>query len=89
MGDYPLVIINDRSNCQRVRDLLNYLRDFYYRPYNADYIIDLQRTLFSLEQYVTLIGFNDGGELGYVDVDMTIKCHWNHLENLDKRLWFD
>ena len=87
MCDYPLVIIDDRSNCQRVGDLLTYLRDFYYRPHNMDYIIDLQRTLLYLEQYVTLIGFDDNGDLGYVDVDMTIKCHLNTLERFDKNYW--
>lgn len=87
MSSYPLLIIDDKSNCQRVRDLLSYLEDFYYRQYNMDYIIDLQRTLLYLGRYVTLIGFDDNGDLGYVDVDMTINCHLNTLERFDKNYW--
>lgn len=88
MKVYPIIAVHDyKSDATIVKELLKCLSEFYYRSYDTDYIIDLQRTLISLDHYVTLIAFDGKGRLGFIDIDWTIRCHWNNLERLNKKWW--
>lgn len=71
---YPRVVISDKnkSDAERVKELLEIIDDSKYWVFNEKSIFDYVMALRSLSQYVSLIGFSSwNGDWGYVDIDET------------------
>ena len=82
--DVPYIVLDKKSPAEIVGDLRERYKEFDYLPMNMNSIIHIEQTLRFLSQYVTLIGFTSNGELGYLDIDMTIKGLKQRLENQNK-----
>lgn len=70
--ELPKIIINKKSDVENVKGLMEIWEDLMYRPFDEDYIITYERTLRSLSQYVTLIGFTESQEVGEIDIDWSV-----------------
>lgn len=87
-SEYPKICVDSsKSDTERVGRLLECYNQFNYLSWNIDSIIFIEHTLRSLNQYVTLIGYDSNGNVGEVDIDMTISCMKNTLERQDKS-WY-
>ena len=82
MRAVPCIRLSEKSPAETVKGLIEYLNEVNYMPISSRRVMELERTLRSLTQYVTLIGFDKDGRLGYVDVDLTVKCLKNELGGL-------
>lgn len=85
MTEFPRGTISpDMSDAEHVKRLLEIFKQCNYMPFDSHLIHTVSSTLHSLSQYVTLISFNEKGEFGTVDIEVTIQNMWNSLERQDK-----
>lgn len=70
------------SNTEMVELLINSLNNLEGAPLNMMTVVELDRILRTLNQYVTLVKIDNKGRFGVVDIDATVNAFKNHVERL-------
>ena len=66
------MFIPKTDNTELIKSLLKEFNDLDGYPLNMHTVYKVERVLRSLNQYVSIIGLDEFGRLGTVDVDMTV-----------------
>lgn len=73
------------SDTEMVKLLIGSLNDLKGSPLNMVTVVELDRILRALNQYVTLVGIDNENRLGVVDIDTTVDLLRTNVERAYNR----
>ena len=80
----PRIILPEKSNAEYAKCWLNDWKKIEYEPVCKETAIQLRTILTELSKYVTVIGFTEDGELGIMDIDLTVKDYMDVVDSVMK-----
>lgn len=81
----PFLNSSDTSDTEMVELLIDSLNDLKGSPLNMITVVEFDRILRTLNQYVTLVGIDNENRLGVVDIDTTVNLLKTNVERLYNR----
>ena len=86
MTEIPRITLPKKSNAEHAKCWLNDWKKLSYEPMCRSNASRLRTILTELSKYVTVIGFGEDGELGIMDIELTIQDYLNTVESIEREL---
>ena len=86
MIEVPRIILPEKSNAEHAKCWLDDWKQLSYEPICRSNASRLRTILTELSKYVTVIDFNEDGELGIMNIEFTVQAYLNTVESIEKEL---